>query len=226
MRPVNKWQIGHNGVVPKYEPHTGAKPKLLENFGNEPFYFCNYCDRLIPQVNIEVEHIQCVHHYPDLEYYWTNFLASCKNCNLTKGDTDFAPGNVLLPHVQNTWDCFLINNDGTMAADASNAAAYQRALRTVEIWGLDRGFSHPHRQPQDDRYHVRRHVLILANRALKHYEDGVPNYLPEIIDQAIALGFWYVWMKVFANHPQVQDELIAAFNNTYINCRTTNVDRI
>jgi hypothetical protein len=226
MRPVNKWQVGQNGVVIEYNPHTEAKTKLLENFGNEPFYYCSYCDRVIPKVNMEVEHIQCVHHYPQQEYLWNNFLLACKNCNLTKGDEDFAPGNVLLPHLQNTWNCFIVNNDGTMTADTTNALAYNRALRTVEIWGLDRGFSHARRQPQDDRFDVRRHILILAKRALSHYQNGVPNYMDEIVDQAIAYGFWYVWMKVFENHQTVQDALILAFNNTYANCRATNVNRI
>lgn len=225
MRPVNKWTVGTNGVVQIYNPYGNAKQTLLDNFGNAPFYYCNYCDRYIPKVNLEVEHIQCVSLYPQSEHLWSNFLLACKNCNLAKGDTDLIVGNVLLPQIQNTWNCFVINNDGTVSANNVNAAAYNRALRIIEILGLDRGDSHPNRQPQDDRYDARRHVLILARRALMHYENGVQNYLEDIINQATVNGFWYVWMKVFENHPIVQDELINNLNSTFIECRTTDVNR-
>lgn len=225
MRPVTKWVVGTNNVNSVYNSHGEAKLKLLDNFGNEPFYFCNYCDRSIPMVNMEVEHIQCVHHYPEHEFEWSNFLLACKNCNLAKGDTNFAIANVLLPQFQNTWNCFVINNDGTVNADVTNANAYSRAHRTVEMLGLNRGANHPGRQPQDDRYNARRHVLFIAHRALRHYEKGMPDYADTIIFQAISTGFWYVWMKVFENHQEIQNALIVAFNSTYDACLSTDVDR-
>ncbi|OMP75650.1 HNH endonuclease [[Flexibacter] sp. ATCC 35208] len=226
MRPVEKWQVGQNQVVAQYVPHNLAKPKLLENFGNEPYYFCNYCDRVIPMVNLEIEHIQCVRFNSNLEHSWANFLLACKNCNLAKSDTNVAPGNILLPQFQNTWNCFIINNDGTIEADEFNALAHNRALQVVELLGLNRGKFHPLRQDQDDRYDARRHALMIAKRALKHYEDQVENYLTDIIFQATSIGFWYVWMKTFENYPEVQDALIQHFNGTYANCRTTSVDRL
>jgi uncharacterized protein (TIGR02646 family) len=226
MRPVIKWAVGQNGVIEDYNPSSDAKEKLLENFGNEPFYHCSYCDRIIPKVNLEVEHIQPKEQNPLLEYKWVNFLIACKNCNLAKHMANVPPANILLPQLQNTWNCFLINNDGTMEADPANAAAYNRALRTVEIFGLDRGYNHPRLQSQDDRYNARRHVLIIAKRDLTHYENGVNGYLDDIVQHAITLGFWYVWMKVFQDYPEVQDELISWFTNTYADCRTTTVERI
>lgn len=225
MRPIIKWKVGEHGVFAEYNPYSDAKLKLLENFGNEPYYHCSYCDRVIPGVNLEVEHIQPVVLRPDLEYSWSNFLIACKNCNLAKLSQNVAPGNILLPQFQNTWNCFTINNDGTVTADGSNTLAYNRAVNTVLLLGLDRGYNHQDRQPQDDRYNVRQHVLILAKRALKHYENGIPDYMTDIVHSAITNGFWYVWMKVFEAHPEVQDELIAAFNNTYIMCRTTDINR-
>lgn len=225
MRPVEKWTVGTNGVVAIYNPYSGAKPILLKNFGNEPFYYCNYCDRVIPGVNLEVEHIQNISHNPALEFTWTNFLIACKNCNLTKSDQHFAIGNILLPQLQNTWNCFKVNNDGTIEADADNADAYNKASRTVELLGLDRGFFHKARQPQDDRYDARRHVQMIARRTLQRYEEGTHDYLTDIVTLAISHGFWYIWMKVYSNHPVVQEELVKAFKGTYKMCMTANLNR-
>lgn len=225
MRPVIKWRPGENGVVATYNPHNDAKEKLLENFGNEPFYYCSYCDRVIPRVHIEVEHIQPVHYRADLEHSWSNFLLACKNCNLTKSDQNAQPANMLLPQFQNTWNCFIVNNDGTIIPNPHNILAINRANYTVQLLGMDRGIGHPNRQPQDDRYDSRRHVLMIAKRDLKYYEAKVPDYIIAIREHAIAMGFWYVWMQVFEPHPEVQDQLIDWFNNTYQNCRNTNVDR-
>ena len=227
MRPVIKWNIGQNGVVAEYIPWNAAKKHLLKNFGNEPFYYCSYCDRYIAGVNLEVEHIKPkgLPQYDAIKYHWNNFLISCKNCNLAKNDQDFEYSDVIMPHIQNTFGCFAFNNDGTVTSIVDDDVTRVRALNTIKILGLDRGYNHPSRQPQDDRYNVRRYILELASRKLIQYEADCQD-VEDIVQLSITHGFWSIWMKVFERHTVVQDALITAYAGTFDNCRTTNIDRL
>lgn len=223
MRPINKWRTNTNNVKGTYDPYGGAKLILLANFGNEPNYFCNYCDRNIPGVNLEVEHVQPVKHYPDLEFSWVNFLIACKNCNLAKLDYNLEYQNIVVPHYQNTFNCFEFNNDGTISVPP-HMVNNPRIAETIRMLGFDRGHGHPDKQPQDDRYDIRRQTLFTARKKLKQYEEGRQD-IDDIVEMAITTGFWAVWMNVFKNHEKVQNALIESFTNTFENALTTNLNR-
>jgi uncharacterized protein (TIGR02646 family) len=228
MRPVDKWTVGTNGVVKTYKPYRKAKTVLKNNFGEEPNFYCSYCDRQLPGITIDVEHIlpKGLPKYAHLEFEWDNFLLGCKSCNGVKLDSDFNPTDVVLPHSQNTLKCFDFNTDGTVKPiNGLSKGDLKQVNATITLLGLDIGEKHPKRKPQDDRFAARREIFAIAKIMLSRYESGIVDYVIDITKVARASGFWAVWMKVFENHIEVQDALIAAFKGTYPNCRTTDIDR-
>ncbi|MDP2188803.1 MAG: HNH endonuclease [Sphingobacteriaceae bacterium] len=227
MRPVIKWNVGEEGVRAEYKPYGNAKAVLLRNFGHSPNYYCNYCDRLIPMVNMEVEHIlpKSVARYEHLEFSWTNFLLSCKNCNLAKGAENIDFDEFYWPHIHNTRPIFVVNVDGTISCNPGLDAAEQNiSQETIRLLNLDCGHTTPRRQPQDDRYMAREYVLRLAERKLIQRRDGKLND-DDIIELAITNGFWLVWMQVFEEFPGIRTGLIHAFKNTYEDCLDDNIIR-
>lgn len=227
MRPLDKWAVGTNDVSATYNPHTGAKKYLLSNFGKEPFYYCCYCERAIPGVNLEVEHIkpEGLPKYYAIKYDWDNFLIACKNCNLAKLKEDFEYADVLMPHIQNTFAKFSFRDTGTVTSDDPDAATRRRAMNTIRLVGLDRGRTHIRRTPQDDRYEVRSHFVKEAKRKLGQYESGKQD-VTDIVELARTNGFWSIWMSAFHEHEEVLDALIENFQGTFVNCRTTDVNRL
>lgn len=227
MRPVKKWVVGEEGVVTTYSPYRNAKPVLKRNFGEEPFFYCNYCDRKLPGITIDVEHIlpKGLPHHAHLEYSWDNFLLSCKSCNGVKLARDFSLNDVVLPHVNNTLLCFNFENDGTVSVkNGLDPAVITKSSNTISLVGLDIGENHTNRKPQDDRFSERRETLNLAKRKLAQFEQKKQDVY-DIVEMAKHSGFWSLWMEVFNNHQDVKSELIKAFKGTQPDCLTTNIDR-
>jgi hypothetical protein len=227
MRPVEKWAVGQHGVKEDYKPYGKAKEKLLENFGHAPYYYCNYCDRKVPKVNLEVEHI-LPKKYPKnshLETKWINFLLGCKNCNLAKKDRDIELNDHYWPHIHNTLKLFTVNNDGTIGTKVGLTIAEKtKAINTIELIGLNRGYSHPKRQPQDDRYEEREKVLRIAERKELQRRRGMLND-DDIVELAVSNGFWIVWMQVFEGYPNILQRLVNEFKHTFTDCLKTGVQR-
>jgi uncharacterized protein (TIGR02646 family) len=227
MRPVKKWNINENGVVAIYNPYKKAKAVLKYNFGDEPYFYCNYCDRKLPGITIDVEHIlpKGLQHYAHLEFSWDNFLLSCKSCNGVKLDTDFNLNDVVLPHINNTMLCFNFENDGTVSVKTGLHRTDQiKSTNTISLVGLDIGKDHPDRKPQDDRFAERLEVLNLAKLKLTQFERNKQE-ISDIVGLAKLTGFWSVWMNVFENHINLKNELIKAFNGTQPDCLTTDINR-
>lgn len=227
MRPVEKWAVGQHGVKEDYKPYGKAKAKLLENFGHAPYYYCNYCDRKVPKVNLEVEHI-LPKTYPKnkpLETKWVNFLIGCKNCNLAKYDEDIELKNHYWPHMHNTLRLFRVNTDGTIGLKGGLSNAEKtNATNTIELIGLNRGYSHPKRQPQYDRYEEREKVLRIAERKELERRSGKLND-DDIVELAVSNGFWIVWMQVFEGYPTILQRLVNEIKHTYVDCLKTGVER-
>lgn len=226
MRPVLKWTVGENGVTEIFAQYQNAKPLLKSNFGSEGFYYCNYCDRKVAGVDLNVEHILPKEQNPHLEFRWDNFLLGCTNCNNAKYTTDFVLNDVVLPHIQNTVHCFSFMDDGTMALNiAAPGSHHNRIVRTINLLGLHMGKHHAERKPQDDRYKERGEVLRIARRKLSQFEAGKQD-VPDIVDCATTSGYWLVWVEVFDRHLDVKNALITSFTGTYPYCFTTNIDRV
>lgn len=227
MRPVKKWNIGENGVVAIYNPYSKAKSVLKSNFGKEPYFYCNYCDRKLPGITIDVEHIlpKGLTHYAHLKFSWDNFLLSCKSCNGVKLDKDFNLSDVVLPHLNNTLLCFNFENDGTVTVkNGLDPVVITKSTNTISLVGLDIGENHPNRKPQDDRFSERRETLNLAKRKLGQFEQKKQD-VSDIVELAKHSGFWSLWMEVFNDHQDVKNELIKAFQGTQPDCLTTDIER-
>lgn len=225
MRPVVKWKIGENGVKKIYKPYSKAKPILKDNFGIEPYYYCNYCDRKVLGINIEVEHILPVSKYLNKKFDWNNFLLSCKSCNGIKLNINFRMSEVVLPHKNNTLKCFNFNNDGTIKPKGRlSHSDLKKVKKTIKLLGLDIGKLHVNKKPQDDRYNERMEVLRISKIKFAQYKNKKQD-LEDIINCAKTSGFWAVWYDTFKNEKKVTSKLIKEFKNTYSECRSKNIYR-
>ncbi len=212
MRPIEKWAVGTHNVQAEYNPYKSAKQKLSENLGD----YCCYCDRQLDVIALEVEHLKPKKKFPAQEFKWDNFLLACKNCNLVKDDKDLL-GAILFPHTHNTFYAFSISPSAyvipRMGLQPSETAS---AAMTIEELGLNRKEGDPKHTTADDRFKYRRQALVLATRYLQKFETGKAD-VETIVDLARGYGFWLVWMEVFANHSDVQQNLANAFQGTHPN---------
>jgi uncharacterized protein (TIGR02646 family) len=227
MRPLLKWKVGEHGVLATYNPYNKAKAKLKSNFGEEPYYFCSYCDRSVPGITIDVEHIlpKGISKYSHLEFTWKNFLLSCKSCNGVKLDADFRPSDCILPHKNNTVECFTFNKDGIISYNPLLAKKEKAKIKkTIKLLGLDIGLTHPKRKPQDDRFAARREAFNLAKRYLVLYKTKT-ILIDDIISNCKASGFWSVWMYIFRNQKKVRIALVNSHIGTYPDCLSKNIYR-
>jgi uncharacterized protein (TIGR02646 family) len=214
MRPVVKWPVGTQGVEATYKPYSKAKQKLSENLGD----FCSYCDRPLPLIALEVEHVRpkSMPQYAALKHSWDNFLLSCKNCNLVKTDKDLLSA-ILFPHTHNTFYALSISPSGTVIP-RKGLPANEKALaeKTIQEFGLNRKHGDLGHTPADDRFKYRNAALMLANRYLQKFVAGTLD-VETVVDLARSYGFWLVWLEVFTNYAEVQQKLATAFQGTHPN---------
>ena len=231
MRPVNKWPVGHvyntHTILNDYNPYSSSKPYLEANIGR----YCSYCERIIDDEAMHVEHVQpySLAKYKSLEYTWTNFLVSCHRCNGkdTKSNKDVVFVNTHLPHLNNTFKSISYYADGSVRADTNLVGVeLARAKFLIDLVGLDRIKGHPKHLEGDKRAERRSNAWEYAERCKSDYELLGSSLTPNFIAVTAAkIGHWSVWMKVFERHDNVRSELISAFNNTFSDCRTTDVNR-
>ena len=67
-------------------------------------------------------------------------------------------------------------------------------------------------------------IKIKLIEQLKQYETGKQD-TSDIVELAILLGFWSIWISVFQSHDIVVDELILNYNGTFQRCKNTNLNR-
>ena len=76
--------------------HESIKEKLFAS----SFSKCAFCEsKPAESGNIEVEHFKPKSLYPDLAFYWNNFLPVCRKCNDSKGDHDTGSEPIVNPSV-------------------------------------------------------------------------------------------------------------------------------
>ncbi|MBA4155334.1 retron system putative HNH endonuclease [Flavobacterium sp.] len=229
MRPVVKWPVGHAyltyTITNVYKPHKGAKKHLEANLGG----YCSYCEKPVTDEAMHVEHIRPKSVHANLKFEWDNFLISCQRCNGpdNKGVKDVIVNNTHMPHLNNTYSSISYFEDGTVTVTPgldSHETAKSRSL--IELVGLDRILGHPQHLEGDKRYERRKTIWEIAVKMKTNYIKVNSSLTPDFIALcASQMGFWSVWMKVFSDCSEVQNELILSFNGTFLDCCKSDINR-
>ncbi|MEY4905684.1 MAG: hypothetical protein RLZZ292_3499 [Bacteroidota bacterium] len=230
MRPIQKPDIG--SIIDKtitiketYKPYQTAKEPLIHSIGQ----YCSFCERPIPFVSLEVEHIQAksIAKYKHLEFLWINFLLACKNCNLAKAAIDVIFDEIYLPHLNNTFLIFCIKEGGliTINPNIQDPDKIAKTQKLIDLLGLDRVAGHSKRTRADDRWQGRHKAWNLATRFLEKHQQQQTD-VETIVELCKSDGFWSIWMTVFQNYPEVKKALITETIGTATNCFDHNFNAI
>ncbi|MDE2904475.1 MAG: HNH endonuclease, partial [Acidobacteriota bacterium] len=156
--------------------------------------------------DLHVEHVVPRCRRPELAEEWTNFLLACSNCNGIKQNRNHSRDGYIWPDSDDTQAAFEYLPDGIVKVQHDLPAPERaRATRLYELVGLGRT---PTADPRarDMRWLKRRAAWRQAEEARQKLEDGA-DVVGCVIRLAVAIGFWSVWITVFAGHPQVRDLL-------------------
>lgn len=212
MRPVERgpWPTNPDGTQRRFSEYTMARGELIRRMGE----YCSFCESLI-NASLAVEHVLPKYHHPARELDWTNFLLACVNCNSTKGDKNLVPTDYFWPDRDNTARAFAYSRDGRIGpAPGLTEAQAQTAQRTLALTGLDKTPNQA-MAASDRRWMHRRDAWGRAQEAradLLQSDNELTRKL--IVAQATALGFWSIWMTVFASDPDMRQRFITAFAGT------------
>lgn len=233
MRPVKKKEVGERVVYhpsyqsmndvgveyviqASYHPYSEAKNPLIANLGT----YCSYCEEYRAEGDLHVEHI-AAKGKGGAESDWENFLLSCNVCNSVKG-TKAEPENVgemVLPHVDNTYLCFLYDESGRVKVNpALPQETYALAKALYDRIGLGRyPGSEELPSERDFRWRHRFEAWISATRYLKQYQKD-PTVKDSILQYVQKVGNWSVFFTVFKEIDEMRKALIEEFPGTSAVC--------
>ena len=184
--------------------------------------YCSYCERRVP-IGLAVEHKIPKDPCPELKLEWDNFLLGCITCNSIKGDKVYANDDVLWPDRNNTTLALKYAEGGFV--DVSEGISVNlkiKAKTLIDLIGLDRHDADAWPQPtrRDKRWSEREKVWKVAEHSRSYFvrlEESC-EALKLVVDAAIGLGFFSVWLTVFREHSLVRNALIDAVPGTAKNC--------
>ena len=154
---------------------------------------------------------------PELITEWSNLLLGCKYCNSRKSNvTDLSNVNdYLFPDECNTAIAFTykygypsVNENVINSIDGSGEMA-KKAKNTFDLIKLG------NKEAEDKRNIKRNEVYQIALSSLKRWKNiQCEDMKNQIVDTALANGFFSVWMEVFRDKPIVLNALIDGFPGT------------
>lgn len=214
VRPIRRGKSPQKNFA-KYQD---AKPYLVSRLGA----YCSYCERPV-STNLAVEHIQPKkgdYGKPNLAKTWKNFLLACVNCNSIKGAKQVLFTDLFFPDRDNTSISFIYTADGKISVSSSLPVHLTKvAENTLALTGLDRKNVDERDEKGTlvalNRVSQRKEAWLMAKRTQKRIL-GKPydNDLREgAIDVAIYVGYFSVWMTVFADDIDMRKRLIKAFDH-------------
>lgn len=216
MRPIRR---GPSPRKVDFSNYRDALPDLVSRLG----HYCSYCERHVV-TQLAVEHIQPkgLPAYQVLEGRWENFLLACVNCNSTKKAKDVILGHTLLPDRDNTSSAFIYDGSGQIHASGHiSPSSRQQASALLSLVGLDKQ-SHTSADSNGclialDRIKQRAEAWLQAVHArdeLLALRPGDPVVIEAIVQLALAIGHFSVWMEVFHADSVIRHRLITAFPGT------------
>lgn len=220
MRPIERGPIpvDDDGNTIQFIKYKESRGHLLQRFGS----YCSYCERFLGG-DIAVEHIQPKKHEPGLALEWNNFLLACRNCNSIKNATPINLNDYYWADQHNTFRAFTYGEDGLISVNNNLAESLkEKAKRTLKLTGLDRTPNNdPHLNPEnsDRRWDERRTAWGRAVRAKNRLQRrNTVDMIEQIIETALATGFWSVWMTIFDDDADMLRRLIHEIPGTCRSC--------
>ena len=197
MRPVVRGSCPTDGGGSpiKFSDYKEARDALISTMGN----YCSYCETALHSA-IDVEHVSPKSHHAELELEWTNFLLACDYCNPVKGHSDILLDDYIWPDRDNTSMAFAYQeNHPPGVADRLSQQDRAVAQNTLELTGLDRVPGHPRYQSARSSAgsSVKKHGAWHSYRSATSGKTTRSRCARAIVQTAISLGFWSVWMQVF-----------------------------
>lgn len=215
MRPVSRGPAPPN----PFSDYRAAFPYLVDRLG----MYCSYCERPLP-TSLAVEHVEPKFWQPALRVVWDNFLLACTNCNSTKGDDNVQLDELLLPDRDNTAMAFEYDDQGRIEAAAHlDPGLRALAVKTLTLTGQNNDIRIPRdlalRGVAIGRRSQRRNAWLEALDARDDLAQCPTDAVRRrIVAEAVARGFFSIWMKVFEADPDMRLRFIAAFKGTAADC--------
>lgn len=216
MRPVKRGDIpaDDEGNPKAFTKYAQARRDLIERIGE----YCSYCEMHL-DASLAIEHVQPKSLVPALELAWDNFLLACTNCNSTKGNKPVVITEYFWPDQDNTVRAFIYEEAGTITVNpALSGAQQERVMGMIDLVGLDKN---PGNDPtaSDRRWPNRLEAWGMAKRAREHVQNfPIDEMREQVLDTAIAKGFWSTWMTVFQDDPIMRAQFINEFPGTSTDC--------
>ncbi len=208
MRCVERgpWPKDDNCKKKIFAPYKTAKNDLMNKLGD----YCCYCER---PGDLDIDHVVPVDRQPALEEDWTNFLLACRNCNATKGARNLSRDRYIWPDLDDTESAFeYLPSGGVKVREDLDEPFRAKAQALFDLVGIGRP---PWNDPmaRDSRWRKRRARWNRAEELRERLANG-DTTIDDIVASAKDLGFWSVWMTVFADHCEVRARLRKAFPGT------------
>lgn len=224
MRPIVRGARPQNaaGQDIAFREYAQARGELIRRLGE----YCSYCEMEL-DASLAVEHVQpkkppgATQAITARELDWNNFLLACTNCNSTKGNVDVVPDDYLWPDRDNTYRALCYSEGGLVTASTDpgiDDTTKEKAKNIIKLTGLDKV---PTNDPEasDRRWQNRRETWDIAKRAKERLaRNNNEDFKDQILDTALAKGFWSVWATVFKDDADMLDRLIKAFPGTCCDC--------
>jgi hypothetical protein len=218
MRPL------HRGAFPS----VNGVPKVVKDYGDlrEDLFealdgCCSYCEAPL-SAKPEVEHVAPKALHPEARTAWDNLLLACGFCNPEKGTRDIDRStdiDHLWPDRDNTFCAFVYGEGGVVNPAKLTDDLRNRAIRTRNLVGLNP----PHLLSPTDarrrRWRLRRDAwdrIKMAREDLR--ASDTPAMRRQILAHAKSLGFWSMWMTVFADDTAMRAALLGLYRSIAPGC--------
>jgi uncharacterized protein (TIGR02646 family) len=216
MRPVERGScpVDDQGQPKNFKTYQQARGDLINILGE----YCSYCEVRL-SCSLAVEHVQPKSKEPSLECEWSNFLLACTNCNSTKGQKIICLDHYYWADLDNTFRAFEYALGGIVRVNQSlTKLDKERAQNTLELIGLNK-IPNPDPTVADRRWINRREAWGVAERSLKNLQQNdTVSMRKQIVETAVAKGFWSVWLTIFKYDGDMLMRLIDAFPGTCRSC--------
>lgn len=218
MRPVNRgaWPQDDQNVDIVYSEYKNARRELIKRIGE----YCSYCETRLTS-GLHIEHVKpkkplgAVQVNQIRALSWDNFLLACSSCNSTKGDEDVVIANYLWPDVDNTFSAFVYSEGGLISARQTSVMV--KAHNMIKLVGLDKKLDKD--DASDRRWLKRKEAWEIAQESKENLAANNTNFLRnQIVYTAIGIGFWSVWMTVFADDENMLRRFISIYAGTSTEC--------
>ena len=225
MRAVNRGEIplDKKGNPKIYTHYRQAKDDLIDRLGSS----CSYCEMNVAN-QVDIEHIIPKSKNPKLEKTWSNFILSCKICNILKDNINDNREGYVFPDIENTSFLYEYSISDIKVKDNLESCTKYLATATFNLVQLNRKFNTSNQI--DDRRRARNNAWKKAQMALKDYIKLLPTtHDKNTLANLTALtceNFFSLWLQVFKDYPEVKKAILENVKGTAIECYDKNYNPI